>query len=143
MRGYSYGREDVTAKALANAYSQTMGTVFTNELKPYEVEILVAQVGEAPGEPNELYHIRFDGLPSDEHGFMAMGADAEQLREKLGESFEEGMTLAAGLGLAMSVLATEDQTLESGDLEAALLSNTGGRRRFRRLLGPELATLLT
>src|SRR5690242_1493280 len=45
LKGYQYSREDVTANGIANAYAQTLGQVFTHEMKPYEVEILVAQVG--------------------------------------------------------------------------------------------------
>src|SRR6266699_149006 len=64
LRGYSYGREDVTAKTLANAYSQALSTIFTTQMKPYEVEILVAQVGDSPSETS-LFHILFDGSVGD------------------------------------------------------------------------------
>src|SRR6188474_2513582 len=71
LRGYSYGREDVTAKSLANAYSQALSTIFSNQMKPYEVEILVGEVGESPGE-NQLFHILFDGSVTDENGYVAI-----------------------------------------------------------------------
>src|SRR5438874_11726470 len=86
LRGYAYGREDVTAKMLANAYSQALSTIFTTQMKPYEVEILVGQVGETPGE-NELFHILFDGSVNDEHGFVAMGGRSDDLDAQLKESF--------------------------------------------------------
>src|SRR5437762_4828093 len=84
LRGYSYGREDVTAKTLANAYSQALSTIFTTQMKPYEVEILVGQVGERPKE-NELFHILFDGSVADEKGYVAMGGKADELTTKLEE----------------------------------------------------------
>ena len=46
VKGYAYSRDDVRARALANAYSQAMGDVFTRELKPLEVEVIVAEVGD-------------------------------------------------------------------------------------------------
>src|SRR5437762_12475314 len=84
LRGYSYGREDVTAKTLANAYSQALSSIFTTQMKPYEVEILVAQVGEATGE-GSLFHILFDGSVADEERFVAMGGKADELTTKLEE----------------------------------------------------------
>lgn len=142
MRGYNYHREDVTAKSLANAYAQTLGSVFTNDFKPFEVEVMVAQVGEEPGEHNEIYHVRYDGYVSDEHGFMAMGGEADQLRERLDGAYEEGMSLEAGFGLAVSTLSGAERELGAADLEVALLASTGNRRRFRRLQGEELAALM-
>src|SRR5436309_3981636 len=82
LRGYSYGREDVTAKTLANAYSQALSTIFTTQMKPYEVEVLVGQVGETPGE-NELYHVLFDGSVTDEQGYVGIGGRAEDVTDKL------------------------------------------------------------
>ena len=78
VKGYSYSREDVSAKALANAYSQTLGTIFTSEVKPYECEVLVAAVGDRPDE-NELFHILFDGSVSDRRGWVAMGGQSDAL----------------------------------------------------------------
>src|SRR5918992_1060662 len=80
VRGYSYGREDVTAKTLANAYSQALSAIFTQQMKPYEVEILVAEVGDTPAE-NELYHVLFDGSVTDQHGSVAIGGRAEDLSQ--------------------------------------------------------------
>src|SRR5215470_18596963 len=54
LRGYSYDRRDVNARALANAYAQTLGAIFTDQQKPFEVEICVAEVGTSP-ESDELY----------------------------------------------------------------------------------------
>ena len=143
MKGYSYHREDVTAKSLANAYAQTLGTVFTNDLKPYEVELLVAEVGESPGDPNEIYHVRYDGYVSDEHGFMAMGGQADDLRGHLEQRYEEGLGLREGLRVAVEALSSGDHAIGPSELEVALLSATGTRRRFRRLDGEELSELLS
>src|SRR3989441_8011438 len=77
LRGYAYDREDVTPKTIANAYAQALSTVFTQQLKPFEVEILVGQVGENEGE-NELYHLLFDGSLTDEKGYVAMGGRSEE-----------------------------------------------------------------
>src|ERR671925_872308 len=100
LRGYSYGREDVNAKTLANAYSQALSAIFTQQMKPYEVEILVGQVGETPGE-NELYHVLFDGSVTDEHGYVGIGGRAEDLTQHLQESFREEWDLAAAVKAAV------------------------------------------
>src|SRR5919204_6721359 len=83
IRGYSYGREDVTSRSIANAYSQTLGQIFTQEFKPYEVELCVAEVG-ADGRPNALYHIVFDGTVLEGKGYLAMGGQAEEISAELG-----------------------------------------------------------
>src|ERR671914_72493 len=100
LRGYSYGREDVTAKAVANAYSQVLSNIFTQEMKPYEVELLVAQVGERP-EENELFHILYDGSVTDEDGFVAMGGESQDLADRLGGGYSAGMSLADAVRLGV------------------------------------------
>ena len=132
MKGYSYHREDVTARSLANAYAETMAAVFTNDLKPYEVEIMVAQVGESAGEPNEIY----------EHRFMAMGGEADALKERVAEAYRDDLDLNTGLRAAVQALGGPDRQVPQEELEAALLQSTGGRRRFRRLTAPDLADAL-
>src|SRR5947209_2002187 len=93
LRGYSYGREDVTAKTIANVYSQALSTIFTTQMKPYEVEILVGQVGDRP-EESELFHILFDGSVTDEQGCVAMGGQSDDLNEQLKNGYAEGLALA-------------------------------------------------
>src|ERR671916_1211659 len=78
LRGYSYDRRDVTGRSLANAYAQTLGTIFTQESKPYEVEIVVAEVGDR-AEDDQMYRLTYDGSVADERGFVAMGGKAEEL----------------------------------------------------------------
>ena len=94
LKGYQYSREDVTANGIANAYAQTLGQVFTHEMKPYEVEILVAQVGSEPGDRNELFHILYDGTVMDEEGFTVLGGQAETINEVLKQSYEADLSSA-------------------------------------------------
>ena len=93
MPGYQYDRQDVTARGLANCYAQLLGTIFTESKKPYEVEIVVAEVGEMP-EDDQIYRITFDGSVADEHGFVAMGGQADQVATALKERYTDGLTLA-------------------------------------------------
>ena len=147
LRGYSYDRSDVTARGLANAYAQTLGTVFTQESKPYEVEIVVAEVGvEAAGD--QIYRLTYDGSVADEHGFVAMGGGAERIEAGLTERWSEGCSLGAALGLAVELLAAdpaggEPRALAAGQLEVAVLERSRPRRTFRRLTGPVLEALLS
>src|SRR6266567_8544377 len=104
VRGYSYSREDVSARGVANGFSQVLGQIFTAELKPFEVEVLVAQVGEN-GSANEMFHILYDGSVADEANFVAMGGQAEALTEYLRRNFKPGATLADALRLGVNALA--------------------------------------
>jgi proteasome alpha subunit len=144
VRGYSYGRDDVTAKSLANAYSQGLANIFTQEMKPYEVEILVAQVGERP-EDNELFHILYDGSVTDEDGFVAMGGEAEALTDRLRAGYRAEMPLADALRLGVESLTSQDgdQKVEAERLEAAVLDRTRRRRKFHRLPDEEVAGILS
>jgi proteasome alpha subunit len=141
LRGYSYGREDVTAKAVANAYSQVLSNIFTQEMKPYEVELLVAQVGERP-EENELFHILYDGSVEDEEGVVAMGGEFEPLETSLTDSYRPGLDLAEAVRLGTAYLAGGEQ-LDPDRVEAAVLDRTRkGRRKFRRLSDEEVRAIL-
>ncbi|MFN2591164.1 MAG: proteasome subunit alpha [Actinomycetota bacterium] len=143
LRGYSYGREDVTAKTLANAYSQALSTIFTTQMKPYEVEILVGQVGQTPTE-NELFHILFDGSVADESGFVGIGGRAEELNAALKDAYDEGLDLRGATRLAAEALSdAEERALDAENLEAAVLDRTRERRKFRRLRDDELAATLS
>ena len=139
VKGYSYSREDVTAIGLANAYSQSLGTIFTSEVKPYECEILVAQVGDSPDD-NEMFHILYDGSVSDRKGWVAMGGQSDALGQHLGSSYPESPPdLKAGVGLGHGALTTvEDREIPAANLEVAVLDRTKGRRKFRRLPDDEV-----
>jgi proteasome alpha subunit len=143
VRGYSYGREDVTAKSLANAYSQGLAEIFTQQMKPYEVELLVSQVGERP-EENELFHILYDGSVTDEDGFVAMGGRSEDLAVRLKEGYRPEMSLADAIRLGVDTLTSENgqEKVESQRLEVAVLDRTRPRRKFRRLPDEELGDIL-
>ncbi len=147
LRGYSYDRRDVTARGLANAYAQTLGTIFTQDSKPYEVEIVVAEVGDIPAE-DQIYRLTYDGSVADEHGFVAMGGLAEAISTALEERYREGMTLAEALSLAVELLSRdgnggEPRRLTSSQLEVAVLERARPRRTFRRLVGAALEHALS
>jgi proteasome alpha subunit len=142
LRGYAYGREDVTAKTLANAYSQTLSTIFTTQIKAYEVEILVAEVGERP-EDNRIFDIKYDGFVSDVKGSGAVGGRSDDLAARLKDGFRDGMPLQDAVKLAATSLAeVEERPLTAENLEAAVLDRTRPqRRKFRRLAEEELSAL--
>jgi proteasome alpha subunit len=146
MRGYSYDRRDVSGRGLANAYAQTLGTIFTENNKPYEVEIVVAEVGDA-AEDDQLYRLTFDGSVGDEHGYVTMGGQAETIADALEEAYSDGMELGAALRTAVRLLgehgAADARTLEPAQLEVAVLDRTReAPRKFRRITNSRLAALL-
>ena len=145
LRGYSYDRSDVNARGLANAYAQTLGTVFTTEAKPLEVEIVVAEVGTSPAE-DQIYRLSYDGSVSDEHGYVVMGGQAEHISGLLHEGWRSGMDLAEAVGLAVRVLGDqpdgEARVLAPEQLEVAVLERARPRRAFHRLSAVALAPLL-
>ncbi len=142
LKGYAYGREDVTAKSLANAYSQVIGNIFSMEIKPLEVEILVLEVGEE-GAANELYRIAFDGSIADEKGYTSIGGQADELKLFLKDKFTEGLDLEAGLQLAGRALeAAASQKARAASLEVAVLERERPGRKFRRIGPEELRSIL-
>ena len=142
VKGYSYSRGDVTAKALANAYSQALGNIFTQDIKPFEVEVLVAEVGEN-GSRNEIYHILYDGTIEDERNYAAMGGQADDIRRFLKDHYREGLGLDEALQVGVRALTvTQNKTLSEKDLEVAVLDRTKVRRKFRRIPMEALGQLL-
>ena len=142
LKGYQYSPEDVSASSLANAYAQTLGQVFTHEMKPYEVEILVAQVGTSPDEPNQLFHILYDGTVMDEQGFTVLGGEAERIADAVRAAITDDITLADAVKLGARSLANDGELLAAGQLEVALLDRLRPQRAFRRIKGTELEALL-
>ncbi len=140
-KGFTFSREDVDARSLANLYAQFLGNVFTHEMKPLEVEILVAELGEQ-GHPDQLYHIAYEGTITDEERFAVLGGDAETITERVAEAWRADWELGPALQAAVAALAGPDRRLNPGDLEVAVLSGANGRRAFRRILDEELAGLL-
>ena len=142
LRGYAYDRADVTGRALANAYAQTLGTIFTTEAKPYEVEIVVAEVADSP-EGDQMYRLTYDGSVADEHGFVAMGGKAEELAAYLKEHHRAGLSLKDAMDVAVRALAGQEaRDFEPESLEVAVLDRTRPRRKFKRVLGSRLADLM-
>jgi proteasome alpha subunit len=142
LKGYQYSREDVDARSLANAYAQILGQIFTHEMKPMEVEILVAEVG-TDSSQDQVFHILYDGSVVDEDRYSVIGGDAEALGTRLEAAYQPGLELAGALKAAVTSLAGPDRTLAPAELEVAVLSRANGRRAFRRIDDDELATLLT
>jgi proteasome alpha subunit len=140
-KGYAYSREDVDARSLANLYAQYLGNVFTHEMKPLEVEILVAELG-VDGEADQLYHIAYEGTITDEEHFTVLGGDAETISERVAGAWQADWDLGGALRATTSALAGPDRTLAAGDLEVATLSRGNGRRTFRRIAEEELVQLL-
>jgi proteasome alpha subunit len=141
-KGYAYSREDVDARGLANVYAQYLNQVFIHEMKPMEVEILVAQVGMTPDQ-DSLYHVTFDGTMVDEDSFSVLGGEAETIAERMTEAYEPGLALGDALRRSVTALTGPEETAEANSLEVAILSRTNGRRAFRRIDAEELAGLLT
>ena len=144
VRGYSYSREDVTARALANGYAQTLGQVFTHEMKPYEVEILVAQVGESADEPNEMFHILYDGTVMDEKGFTVLGGQAEVIIDDMKAKYGDGLDMGGAIRLGAKALGEPDgREIAADQLEVAVLDRNRTRRKFRRIEDGEVTSLLS
>jgi len=142
VKGYAYDRSDVTGKSLANAYSQTLGNVFTQEVKPYEVEIIVAEVGNHAAD-NRIFRVTYDGQLHDERRFCAIGGESESLAGQMEEQYREGFTLAAAAeAVAAATHAVEERSIGAEGWEAAVLERDLGRRAFRRLTTEELTDLL-
>jgi proteasome alpha subunit len=141
VKGYRYAREDVDGRSLANSYAQTMGQIFTHEMKPLEVEILVAEVGHNQTD-DQLFHILYDGTVVDREGFAVLGGDAESIADRLRATFNADADFAHVLGAAVAALAGPDRTLGAAEVEVALLERNGQRRAFRRLDDADVAALL-
>ena len=144
LKGFTYSREDVTARSLANGYSQSLGTIFSQELKPLEVEILVVQVGHN-GHANEMYRISFDGSIIDEKTFAVIGGKSDAVQTALKEKASATPpTLQAALSHCVSALEqTSNQKLPVEGLEVAALDRNRDGRRFRRLSSAEISQLLS
>ena len=144
-RGYQYDRADVTARGLANWYAQVLGTIFTESNKPYEVEIVVAELGETAA-GDQMYRITFDGSVADEHGYVAMGGQADQVSTVLKERYHDGMPLSDALAAALAALAGQgngdSSDVNASQLEVAVLMRGRAHRAFRRLTGTRLEELV-
>jgi proteasome alpha subunit len=145
VAGYQFDRRDVTARGIAIYYAQNLGTIFTENLKPFEVEIVVAEVGERP-EGDQIYRITFDGSVTDEPGFVAFGGQADQVSAVLKERYSPGMSLTEAFGAALAALTAtgngERTELTATQLEVAILDRTREHRAFRRIRAARLEELI-
>ena len=141
LKGYQYSRDDVDARGLANQYAQILGQVFTHEMKPMEVEILVAEVGYG-SDDYQLFHILYDGTVMDERRYSVLGGDAEAIAGRLNESYTDELVQADAVKVATAALGGTERTLGADDLEVAVLARSNGRRCFRRLTDAEVAQIL-
>jgi proteasome alpha subunit len=146
MRGYAYDRRDVTGRGLANAYAQTLGTIFSSGgEKPYEVELFVAEVGDTV-EDDSIYRLTYDGQVADEHGFAVMGGSAEQVTTFLRDRYQTGSGLEDTIRLAVQALGQSDapaREIPSANLEVAVLDRTRSQqRKFKRLTAARLRGIL-
>lgn len=141
LKGYQFSREDVDARSLANQYAQIIGQTFTHEVKPLEVEILVAELGVTPAE-DQLFHIMYDGTVIDEKPFIVIGGDTDTIKNKVSLSFKNDLTLNQVCNLARTALSSEERKLQASDLEVTLLQRNGSRRCFKRLSEDLLTSIL-
>ncbi len=142
LKGFQYSRDDVDARSLANQYAQILGQIFTHEMKPMEVEILVAEVGVEPG-GDQMFHILYDGTVFDHQEYAVLGGDADAILGRIGDSFADGLDVAAAMQAGVAALGGPDRTLPAADLEVALLSRGNGRRCFRRLTDAQVEEQLS
>jgi proteasome alpha subunit len=140
-KGFAFSREDVDARSLANLYAQYLGQVFTHEMKPLEVEVLVAELG-IEQRLDQMYHIAYEGTITDEDHFAVLGGETETITSRVAAAFVDGWDLDTALRGAVTALAGPDRTLGPDDLEVAVLARTTGRRAFRRLGPAELGERL-
>jgi len=141
LKGYQFSRDDVDARGLANQYSQILGQTFTYEMKPLEVEILVAEVG-ARSVDDRLFHIMYDGTVIDDQHFSVLGGDAENILERLKTGYTMDGNIEQAVKIAVSALAGNDRQLIGDDLEVAVLERDGRRRCFSRLTDDVVSRLL-
>jgi len=142
VRGYQYSRDDVEARSLANEYAQILGQTFTHDVKPYEVEILLVEVG-ADQNSDQLFHIMYDGTLMDERGLSVLGGDAEAIGGRLRETWLPGDVLNVAVRKCVAALAGPDRTLQADGLEVAILSRSIERRCFKRFDDQEIDTFLS
>ena len=141
LKGFQYSRDDVDARSLANQYAQILGQIFTHEMKPMEVEILVAEVGYGTDD-YQLFHILYDGTVMDERRFSVLGGDAEAIAGRLNETYTDELAQADAVKAGTAALGGTERTLGADDLEVAVLARSNGRRCFRRLTDAEVAQIL-
>jgi proteasome alpha subunit len=141
LKGFQYSRDDVDARSLANQFAQILGNIFTHEMKPLEVEILVAEVGTEPA-GDQMFHILYDGTVMDQRNTAVLGGDAETIGTRLRENFADGLDLAGAVKLGAASLGGPDRQIPVTELEVAVLARGNGRRCFKRIDDAAVTQLL-
>lgn len=141
LKGFEFSRSDVDARSLANQYAQLLGQVFTHEMKPMEVELLVAEVGPTTDD-DRLFHVLYDGTMVDETHWCALGGDAAAVSERLERLWRDDLAMDDALAVAVAALTTGEETLEADQLEVACLARNGRRRAFERWSAERIAEVL-
>ena len=141
LKGYQYSRDDVDARSLANQFAQILGNIFTHEMKPLEVEILVAEVGTEPA-GDQMFHILYDGTVMDQRDTAVLGGDAEAIGTRLRDGFQDGLDLAGAVRLGASSLGGTERQIPVTELEVAVLARGNGRRCFKRIDDAAVTQLL-
>ncbi len=145
LKGFQYSRDDVDARSLANQYAQILGQIFTHEMKPMEVEILVAEVGQT-SDSDQMFHINYDGTVVDKRDFTALGGDAAAISTRVadscGDRVGDSLDLSAAVSAAVAALSGPDRTILAGELEVALLVRGQSRRCFRRLADDDVIAII-
>jgi proteasome alpha subunit len=142
LRGYQYDRRDVNARSLANAFAGLLGSIFTEQIKPFEVEVCLAEVGASYG-TDQLYRLTYDGSIFDEPQYVVMGGQAEAISNALKDTYQENASLADALRVAVNAFdAGSPSANGERPLEVAVLDRKRARRAFRRISGNVLAELL-
>ncbi len=141
-KGFAFSRNDVEARSLANLYAQYLGQVFTHEMKPLEVEILVAELGNTP-QSDQLFHIAYEGTITDEKGYAVLGGDAEVVRKRMTEAYKPGWKLEDAIRTCVKVLSGPDRVIASSDLEVAVLDRSNGERSFKRISQEEIDVIIS
>ena len=141
LKGFQYSRDDVDARSLANNYAQILGQIFTHEMKPMEVEILVAEVGHT-ADVSRLFHVLYDGTVMDEHHYSVLGGEADAIASRLAETWKADLPFGEAVALAVTALSGPDRTLTAGDLEVAMLARGDARRCFQRLSDEAVSAFL-
>ncbi|SDF32789.1 proteasome alpha subunit [Lentzea fradiae] len=149
VRGYQNDPRDVTSRSLANVYATTLGTYFTEQIKPFEVEICVAEVGDV-AEADTLYRLTYDGSIVDEPQFIVMGGTVDAANTALKDAFADGLSLAEAVSIAVKALSagspstgsSSSELLPASKLEVAVLERARPRRAFRRIAGAALDSLM-
>lgn len=142
LKGYQFSREDVDARSLANQYAQIIGQIFTHEVKPLEVEILVAEVGRSAA-GDQLFHILYDGTVIDEHSYTVLGGDAESIQGRIATAYRGDQPLREAVRIGVEALSGSTSGLAPDDLEVAVLSRNGDRRCFSRVTDQQVTSFLS